>query len=232
MNRSRVIFVLSAVLVLIWCYDVRTESAQESDIAKRFLSIGTVGPHAINLSVWTNKPQGEPFKGGDRVIIYFRADKDCYVTGLNVSDKGDITILFPSNEDFDNSIQAGKQYSLFGDSSAFRLEIGKGVNDVKAVFYVSSGTMPISNLIPEDSSLLKIPHSDSDQLDTLYNIIEAASHETGFNRVILSLTAETEKKSDLKLMGPSKGARPSLSDSERPDSLTGAQGSKSEKNQK
>jgi len=114
------------------------ENRESSNEAEKLLKLGSVGSHPINLSVWTNKPIGESFKAGDRVVVYFKADQDCYITALNVSAQGDVTVLFPSKEHPDNFVKAGRQYSLFDDDSRIRLMMRKGLPQVKAAFYVTS----------------------------------------------------------------------------------------------
>ncbi|MBI5251256.1 MAG: DUF4384 domain-containing protein, partial [Desulfomonile tiedjei] len=111
------------------------------------LSLGTLGPSPIALSVWTNQPPGYKFKAGDRVVIYFKVDRDCYVTALNISTQGDVTVLFPSKEHPDNHVKAGEQYSLFGDDSRIRLVMGTGLPEVKTVFYATSEPVSLDPLM-------------------------------------------------------------------------------------
>lgn len=227
-------------LIPVGCLGADRGSPKRSD---NLLGLGKIGPGPINLSVWTNKPSGQLFKTGERVIIHFKADKDCYVTVLNVSVRGDVAVLLPSKERPDNFIKAGQEYSLFGDDSSVRLEMGKGLPKVEAVFYVTSGPISLDPLvIPEDRLVLQIPHTEKESLGVLAAKIEKASAAPGFNRVILAIKSEPAGGPNLKLMGPAPrplpssparerpegptGIEPSRSDSEQPETLTGTQGVK------
>jgi hypothetical protein len=227
-------------LIAVGCLGADQEASKQSD---NFLGLGKIGPGPINVSVWTNKPSGQQFKTGERVIIHFKADKDCYVTALNVSAHGDVTVLLPSKERPDNFIRAGQEYSLFGDDSNVRLEMGKGLPEVKAVFYVTSRQFSLDPQgIPEDRLVLQIPHTEKESMDALAAKIERAAAAPGFNRVILAIKSEPAGGPNLRLMGPAPrplpsgpgserpegpaGIEPSRSDSEQPESLTGTQGVK------
>jgi hypothetical protein len=227
-------------LIPLGCVGADRGSPKRSD---NLLGLGKIGPGPINLSVWTNKPSGQLFKTGERVIIRFKADKDCYVTVLNVSARGDVAVLLPSKERPDNFIKAGQEYSLFGDDSSVRLEMGKGLPEVKAVFYVTSRPFSLDPQgIPEDRLVLQIPHTEKESLDALAAKIERAAAAPGFNRVILAIKSESAGGPNLKLMGPAPRPLPSMpgrerregptaiepsrSDSEPPETLTGTQGVK------
>jgi hypothetical protein len=234
---------LIVCLMVADCFGADRVGSKQSE---NLLNLGTIGPEPINLSVWTNRPAGQKFKTGDRVVIYFKADKDCYVTALNVSAQGDVAVLLPSKEHPDNFIKAGQEYSLFGDDSNVRLEMGKGLPEVKAVFYATSQPISLDPLvIPELRLVLQIPHTEKESLGVLVAKIEKASAVPGFNRVILAIKSEPAGGPNLKLMGPAPrpqpsmpgserregpaGIEPSRSDSEQPETLTGTQGVKPDK---
>jgi hypothetical protein len=245
-RRCVVVSTLLSGLLIVWlmvagCFGEDRGGPKQSE---NLLNLGKIGTGPINLSVWTNKPAGQKFKTGDRVVIYFKADKDCYVTALNVSAQGDVAVLLPSKEHPDNFIKAGQEYSLFGNDSRVRLEMGKGLPEVKAVFYVTSQPISLDPLrIPEDRLVLQIPHTDKESLGIVAARIEKASAASGFNRVTLAIKSEAPGGPNLKLMGPAPralpskppgeppegltGTAPSRSDSERPESLTGTHGVKS-----
>lgn len=195
--------------------------------ASKLLSLGAIRSEPIKFSVWTNKPSEHKFKTGERVIIYFEADKDCYVTALNVSARGDVAVLFPNKEHPDSFVKAGQKYSLFGNDSSVRLKIGKGIPEVKVVFYVTTGPISLDPLvIPENQSVVHIPREQQESIDILAARIEKASAAPGFNRVILAIKCEPEGGPDLKLMAPVPKPVPSKPSGEPPESLTGTQGVK------
>jgi hypothetical protein len=220
----------SACLILLAISGPTFGADQASSVkeSERLLTVGAIGPAAIDLAVWTNQPSAHKFKAGDRVIIYFKADRDCYVTALNVSTQGDVSVLFPTREHPDNFVKAGDQYSLFGDDSSVRLVMGKGIPEVKMVFYVTSQRVALDPLkIPEDKPVLQIPGRDKESMLIIADKLEKASLVQGFNRLIVDIKSENEEGPGLKLMGPLKSV-PSDAKSERPESLTGVQGVKPE----
>lgn len=198
----------------------------ELSYAQDLLTIGRIGSNPIPLHVWTNQPTGTAFKAGDRVVIYFKADRDCYVTALNVSEKGDVSILFPSKEHPDSFIAAGREYTIFGDKSKIRLVMGKGLPEVKTVFYVTPAPITLPSP-PEDKLVLQISADQKEFLSDIAQTIERASNQAEFNRVLLTIKSEQDGGPTLKLMGPTPAPGvPERSDSERPEGVTGTQGLK------
>jgi len=216
------------MLLVILAWPVLGSQTEPSDTAGRLPTIGTIGPDPINITVWTNRPSGETFKAGDRVIIYFKADRQCYVTVVNISKAGDVAILFPNRESPDNLVQANQQYTLFGEKSNARLVMGRGLTEAKTVFYASSKPVPLDPLrIPASQLVIRIPHSSESDLKLLAERIGEMAHRPGYNRVLLKVKGDSDETPDLKLMGKDLHERvPSKSESDPPETITGAQGVK------
>jgi hypothetical protein len=204
------------------------EQATVSD-ADSLLRVGKVGPDAIPLKVWTNVPADKPAKVGEKIVIHFKAEKDCYLVVANVSSKGSVAIVFPNRETKDNRIKGGKEYTLFGKDSKLKLVLGTGVSEAKVVFYVSPEPIDLKPLkIAGKRPAIIIPATATKELTILREKVEALSKQKGFNRALLSIKSEPKGKTGLKLMGSPgsptrKGFQPRGS-SERPGRVTGTRG--------
>lgn len=185
----------------------KTENTSE---ATALLSIGKIGPDAIKLDAWTNIPPDRAAKVGERIVIHFKTDRDCYVVVANVSSKGSVAIVFPNSEQPDNRVQGGKEYALFDKDSKLKLVIGKGISGARLVFYASPEPIDLAPFkISGKNVAIVIPASSSEDLKTFTNKIEQASKVKGFNRTLLSIKSEPKDEAGLRLMGPTpKGMQP------------------------
>ena len=86
----------------------------------------------FKVSVWASKtpdPGKRPEKFlemniGDPVYFHFRAEKDAYMTLLNVGAEGSITILYPNEYIPHNRVVAGKTYTIPTPEMGFKLHMG------------------------------------------------------------------------------------------------------------
>ncbi|MBI5745991.1 MAG: DUF4384 domain-containing protein [Nitrospirae bacterium] len=94
---------------------------------------------SFNLKVWTDK--GE-YQIGDTMTFYFRSDRDCYVTLIDIGTSGRVTILFPNAFHKDNLIRAGTTYTIPDDSYGFKVNVDGpvGLERIKAI----ATTKPLS----------------------------------------------------------------------------------------
>lgn len=225
---------LSAVLVfalglaIIAASAVLAAEERNAGPAKALLNLGTVGPDAVNLKVWTDQPEHKKLKPGDKVAVNFNADKDCYLVVLNVSSRGGVTVVFPNKEQKDNRIVGGKDYTIFGPGSRLRLVLGKRVPEAKLVFFVSPEPVDLDSFkIPDNEMVFRIPPGARDRLTAFREKLEQASQKKGFNRVLLSIKTDQNGEADLKLMGGKfKKGLPSKDSSEGPETITGTAGRK------
>ncbi|MBI4651062.1 DUF4384 domain-containing protein, partial [Candidatus Desantisbacteria bacterium] len=74
----------------------------------------------LNIKVWTDKKE---YKIGDPLTIYFKSNKNCYVTLFDIGTSGKINILFPNSFYKDNVINADVTYSIPGDFLGFKIEL-------------------------------------------------------------------------------------------------------------
>ncbi len=223
MSVSRVL--ASAVVLIFVCTSVFTNAdpINVSGPAGRLLEMGSIKPDAIKLDVWTNKPQNVGFQTGERIIIHFKANRDCHVLALNLSKTGDISILFPNSEQPDDFVRAGQERSLFGSDSSLKLVMGKGLSEAQTVFFVSPEPIYPDLTFSDDSPVLKYG-ADDPGINAVLDHIHKASNLPGFNRVTLVIKG-AENQRELKLMGKPKKSAP-MYDSEIPETITGVPGIK------
>jgi hypothetical protein len=85
------------------------------------------------VRVWTN--HGEVYQHAERVQIFFRTERDAYVTVLRVDTDGRVRILFPREPGDPNLARGGETYSVPGidDRNAFVVDDAPGTGYVFAV---------------------------------------------------------------------------------------------------
>ncbi len=66
----------------------------------------------LDIRVWTNKTEGKSFGQGEHIIIYFQANRDCYVTIYNLDTRGNINLLFPIEDSEPNYVEGGRIYTI------------------------------------------------------------------------------------------------------------------------
>lgn len=76
--------------------------------------------NAISLNVWIDKVRPAT---GDLIAVNAEADKDCFLTLINVDAAGKATVLFPNDFEPDNLISAGKTHRVPGTSAPYQLRI-------------------------------------------------------------------------------------------------------------
>jgi len=109
----------------------------KSEVALRNLAqlIQTKPPFKIEL--WTDKKR---CKIGETITIYFRSEKDCYLTLIDITTSGKLYVLFPNHYATDNHIKAGRTYTIPGPDHPFVITIGepKGFERLKAIATLNS----------------------------------------------------------------------------------------------
>jgi len=99
---------------------------------------------AFGIELWTaEKAEGvkdikilpRTYRIGDRIVVYFRSDRDCYLTLFNIGTSGKLTVLFPNYLVRNNFTKAGRIYAIPGDEYHFdyRLSGPPGVEKIKAI---------------------------------------------------------------------------------------------------
>jgi hypothetical protein len=85
------------------------------------------------IRIWTS--HGEVYQQGERVRVYFRTERDAFVTILRVDTDGRLRMLYPRQPWEDNLVRGGRTYDLrnTGRNAAFIVDDDPGVGYVFAV---------------------------------------------------------------------------------------------------
>jgi hypothetical protein len=76
----------------------------------------------LDVELWTSNSDGE-FYDGDEIVVYFRANRDAFVTLYSIDTRGRVNLLFPTHPSEDNYITGGVTYSLPGGDDDFDLVV-------------------------------------------------------------------------------------------------------------
>jgi hypothetical protein len=96
------------------------------------------------------------YRIGDRIVVYFKPDRDCYLTLFNIGTSGKLTVLFPNYLFQNNFITANKIYAIPGDEYPFEYALSgpPGVEKIKAIATTSKW-----NLVDFEFSKAEFFHS-------------------------------------------------------------------------
>src|SRR5919198_1434493 len=86
------------------------------------------------VEVWTNRGD-DPYFTGQAARVFFRADRDGYVTILRVDSDGRVRVLFPREPWEDNFARGGREYEVLdrSDRAAFLIDDYPGVGYIFAI---------------------------------------------------------------------------------------------------
>ena len=121
----------------------------------------------LNVELWTAqapvegardvavaaKKKKAGYRTGQKIVVGFRASRDCYLTLLNVGTSGKLTVLFPNSLHPDNFIQAARDYRIpeADDDFEYELQGPPGVEKLKAVATLKKVMLLESNFAPDGS---------------------------------------------------------------------------------
>ena len=93
----------------------------------------TGGDAPAQFKLWTDKTK---HKIGEPVKVFFQANRNGYVTLVNVGTSGKITILYPNAYTPNHAVKAGQTYSVPSQEDPYELTLGgpEGVELVYALF--------------------------------------------------------------------------------------------------
>lgn len=88
---------------------------------------------APRVNVWLNRD--EVYSRGDNARVYFKSDRDAYITVVRIDTDGRIRVLFPIDPWEDNWARGGKTFEVLGRDrdEAFRVDDYPGVGYVFAI---------------------------------------------------------------------------------------------------
>lgn len=97
--------------------------------------------------------KGAEYRVGDNIAVHFRADRDCYLTLVNIGTSGKLTILFPNAFHRDDFVSANKEYEIPAEGYGFEYELQgpPGVEKLKAIATLEKVELLESQFAPDGS---------------------------------------------------------------------------------
>jgi hypothetical protein len=85
------------------------------------------------VNIWTNSD--DPYQRGDQARVYFKSDRDAYVTVIRIDTDGRMRVLFPIDPWEDNFARGGRTFEVLGRDrdEAFRVDDYPGVGYLFAI---------------------------------------------------------------------------------------------------
>lgn len=108
-----------------------TPAADPNDLIARWVRASSDDRPRIN--VWVDNE--DAYQRGDQARVYFKSDREAYVTVLRIDTDGRVRVLFPIDPWEDNWARAGRTFEVLGrdDDEAFRVDDYPGVGYIFAI---------------------------------------------------------------------------------------------------
>jgi len=86
----------------------------------------------FRVRLWTEKPT---YAVGEKITFFFEAERDCYLTLLDIGTSGKLTVLFPNQFEKNNFVPRGRRVAVPEPHYGFNIDVSgpTGVERVKAI---------------------------------------------------------------------------------------------------
>lgn len=91
---------------------------------------GTESEGAVAVRLWANQTR---YRVGDRLTLSFEANRDAFLTIVNVGTSGEVTILFPNRFSGGHGVKGGRTYRIPDAGDSYELEL-KGPPGAELVY--------------------------------------------------------------------------------------------------
>lgn len=168
--------------------ETRLGSGYISENAYVNWSLDTIKPEKsiFKIEVWTEKgdfqgtrdiaivPKTKIYKTGDKINLYFRSEKDCYLTLINYGTSGKLTVLLPNSLSQDNFVKGGRIYAIPGESYPFdyRLSGPAGIEKIKAI--ATTSKINLVDLTYNKDEIFPTSHAATRDISVMAKKIENA----------------------------------------------------------
>ena len=105
--------------------------AEPTDVIARW--VRAASEDRPRISVWLN--QDDPYQRSDQARVYFKSDRDAYVTVIRIDTDGRMRVLFPIDPWEDNFARGNRTFEVLGRDrdEAFRVDDYPGVGYIFAI---------------------------------------------------------------------------------------------------
>lgn len=127
-------------------YDAKTKDliAVEPDSSLPLRKLTVAGEKALKVTAWVDNSNAT-YRRGDTVNFYVKANKNCYITLLDIGTTGVTTVIFPNEMQQNNYVEAGTIVSIPQDPDTFKFKVtGKRGREVVKVI----ATLEREEIIP------------------------------------------------------------------------------------
>jgi len=125
---------------------------------------------AVAVKLWANQTR---YRVGDRVTFGLEANRDAFVTLVNVGTSGEITVLFPNRFSGGHGVKAGKTYSIPEAADSYELKI-KGPPGAELVYALAT-LKPVIFFSTDFASTGGVFQSATDRASSFTRDINAAA---------------------------------------------------------
>jgi hypothetical protein len=97
----------------------------------------------LDVEVWADHSDGE-YYDGDNIVIYYRVNRDAFVSIYSIDTRGRVNLLFPTGPSDDNYIRGGVTYSLPAENADYDLEVSgpEGFENIQMIASRENFTIP------------------------------------------------------------------------------------------
>ena len=132
---KKMILVAMSVLLALGAF-----SSALADVRPGFEREKIIVRPSFKIDIWVDKGCGGTYTIGDKLIVYFRSSRDCYLNLFDVSPAGRVKLIFPNRYRTDNFIEADIVHAIPAEDDDFEFAVtpptGKGT--IRAVATLTS----------------------------------------------------------------------------------------------
>lgn len=111
---------------------VKKDKEQEKVLLTKKMETEPAREGEIKVELWSDKPS---YKIGETMTLYFKTNKDCYITIVDAGTSGKVHILYPNRFSGGSKVLAGKTYSIPGPNDGYVIMVEglMGIEIVRAI---------------------------------------------------------------------------------------------------
>lgn len=128
--------VMMLIIFILSCSQVKAQPlVTVPDDDSRSSGLIRRGSEPLFIDVWTDRDEGQGYYPGERVKIFFRANRDCYAAIYDIDTRGYIHLLYPRDYNDRHFIRGGVTYRIpdYNDDYSLYVDGPEGIEYIQAV---------------------------------------------------------------------------------------------------